>query len=990
MPNVRSRSTHAFVRTFAATALFALAGGAQAQTAKKPLDHDAYDIWNRITGSSITDDGHWILYNLVSEANDPVLHVQSVSGSTDHIIERAQDAQFSDDGRFVVFRIKPAKAAIKQAKKDSVPEAKQPQDSLGILDLNSGEVTFRAERLRNFGMPAENGEWLAYELLRPPADTAAEGEQGGRAGGGRAGAGGRGRAGGRGGRGGNGQTGERRPEDGYTLVVRNLRTGQEQRIEMATDYTFSDDGSRLAYVTATKDGSNDGVHVLETGGSTTALLAGKGDYTDVAFDDAGTQLAFLSNRDHVDDKQREFKLYYWDGQAAEAVEMAAAGSTGVPAGWWVSEFRGPSFSKNGRRLFFGTAPRPEPEPEEKKDDDENVVVDIWSWTDPLLQPMQLLQVDRERHRNYMAVASPADHRIIQLATPDMPDVTLADEGNANIALGSSNLPYQQEISWGESGQDLYLVDVNTGRHEMLVEYARSGGQLSPDAKYLSYWDGENRNWNVMDIASKKVVDVSARIPNPVHNELHDSPSLPGPYGSAGWTEGDQRFLVYDRNDIWAVDPTGATPPRDITEGVGRRDDLRFRYIRLDRDERQVAPSKDMLLSAFNLTSKQSGFYRDRVDGSKPPVRLVLQDARLGGGFGGGVDKAEDADVMMFTRSTFQEFPDIWVSGRDFSDMKRMSDANPQQSEYFWGTSELYEWRSALDGSTLQGVLYKPENFDPSREYPMMVYFYERLSDNLNSYVTPAAGSSSINISFYVSRGYVVFTPDIPYQIGYPGESALKAVVPGVISLIDEGFVDRARIGVQGHSWGGYQIAYLVTKTNVFAAAEAGAPVSDMISAYGGIRWGSGMSRMFQYEKTQSRIGGSLWEAPVHYIENSPIFWADKVQTPLLMMHNDADGAVPWYQGIEYFVALRRLSRPAWLFNYNGEDHGLRQEKNRKDWTIRLQQFFDHYLKGDPMPVWMAEGVPATMKGRTLGLELVTEKVSTEQGGKSQQRSGSHR
>jgi dipeptidyl aminopeptidase/acylaminoacyl peptidase len=225
----------------------------------------------------------------------------------------------------------------------------------------------------------------------------------------------------------------------------------------------------------------------------------------------------------------------------------------------------------------------------------------------------------------------------------------------------------------------------------------------------------------------------------------------------------------------------------------------------------------------------------------------------------------------------------------------------------------------------------------------------------------------------VSRGYLVFNPDIPYRIGYPGESAMTSVVPGVLSLIAKGFVDQNHIGVQGHSWGGYQIAYLVTKTNIFKAAEAGAPVANMISAYGGIRWSTGMSRMFQYEKTQSRIGGTLWEQPLHFIENSPIFWADKVQTPLLMMHNDQDGAVPWYQGIEYFTALRRLGKPAWMINYNGEDHGLLKLANRKDWTIRMQQFFDHYLKGDPPPVWLEQGVPAVMKGKTLGLELITDK-----------------
>ena len=293
----------------------------------------------------------------------------------------------------------------------------------------------------------------------------------------------------------------------------------------------------------------------------------------------------------------------------------------------------------------------------------------------------------------------------------------------------------------------------------------------------------------------------------------------------------------------------------------------------------------------------------------------------------------------------------------------------QQKEYLGGAAELVHWTS-LDGKALKGILYKPEDFDPSQQYPMIVYFYEKMSNQLHAHRMPTTSRGSINFAFYVSRGYLIFIPDIPYKVGFPGESALNAVIPGITHLIDQGFVSKDRIGVQGHSWGGYQIAHLVTRTNIFRAAEAGAPVSNMISAYGGIRWGSGLSRMMQYERSQSRIGGSLWETPLRFIENSPIFWADKIETPLLMLHNDNDGAVPWYQGIELFVALRRLNKPVWMINYNGEEHGIRKHHNRKDWTIRLQQFFDHYLKDAPAPVWMAEGVPATEKGKNLGLDLI--------------------
>ena len=330
-------------------------------------------------------------------------------------------------------------------------------------------------------------------------------------------------------------------------------------------------------------------------------------------------------------------------------------------------------------------------------------------------------------------------------------------------------------------------------------------------------------------------------------------------------------------------------------------------------------------------------------------------------------KAEDADQLLFTRESFIEFGDLWTSGLDMSDIKRVSDLNPQQSDYTWGTAELVRWTS-LDGLPLTGMLFKPDGFDASQKYPMMVYFYEKMSDGLHQYRAPSTARSSISFSFYVSRGYLVFVPDIPYKVGYPGESALNAVVPGVTMLINQGFVDPARVGVQGHSWGGYQIAYMITESDLFAAAEAGAPVVNMTSAYGGIRWASGMSRMFQYERTQSRIGGSLWETPLRYLDNSPLFQADKVKTPVLMLHNDDDGAVPWYQGIEFFVALRRLSKPVWMLNYNGEGHGLSKYANRRDFAIRMQQFFDHYLMDAPAPIWMTEGIPATMKGETLGLE----------------------
>lgn len=419
----------------------------------------------------------------------------------------------------------------------------------------------------------------------------------------------------------------------------------------------------------------------------------------------------------------------------------------------------------------------------------------------------------------------------------------------------------------------------------------------------------------------------------------------------------------------------------MTKGQGRARSIRFRLVQLDDEARAIDPDQDIFLSALNETSKASGYFVLRTktqdeesSEEKYPSnleQLIMLDESVN-----GIAKARNTDDVVFRRQTFRQYPDIWASTTAFKTIHRISDINPHQEEYAWGDVELIQWE-ATDGQRLDGLLYKPDDFDPAKKYPLLVYFYERRSDNLHSHYAPAAGRSIINFSFYVSRGYVLFVPDIPYQTGIPGQSAFNSVVSGTQSLIGKGFIDKKRIGIQGHSWGGYQVAYLVTKTDMFACAEAGAPVSNMTSAYGGIRWGTGLSRMFQYERTQSRIGDTLWNARDQYIENSPLFSADKINTPLLILHNDEDGTVPWYQGIELFVALRRLEKPAWLLNYNGDPHWVMGDENRRDFAIRMQQFFDHYLKDAPEPEWMAVGVPAVEKGENFGLELLEPEKETD-------------
>jgi dipeptidyl aminopeptidase/acylaminoacyl peptidase len=437
---------------------------------------------------------------------------------------------------------------------------------------------------------------------------------------------------------------------------------------------------------------------------------------------------------------------------------------------------------------------------------------------------------------------------------------------------------------------------------------------------------------------------------------------PNDYGIAGWTKNDAAILIYDRYDIWSVDPSGVMSPKNLTNG--RASKTTYRYASLDPDERSIDPGQSLLLHTFNHKHKTSGY--TNLDLRSGNMKSLIHEPYR---FTRRPQKAKDGTTIIFTRESFSEFPNIYVTDHTFQERKRISDANPQQKEYAWGSIELHEW-TAFDGQKLKGLLVKPPGFDPEKKYPMIVNFYERSSDELHNYRHPAPHRSTINYSFYASRGYVIFNPDVFYNTGYPGEGAYNSVVSGTESVVEKGFVDPERIALQGHSWGGYQIAHIITKTDMYACAESGAPVVNMISAYGGIRWGSGMSRMFQYEHTQSRIGATLWEKPELYVENSPIFNIDKINTPILILHNDNDSAVPWYQGIEFFVAMRRLGKPAWMLNYNGEPHWPLKLQNRKDFNIRMQQFFDHYLMDAPMPSWMKRGVPAVEKGILQGYELI--------------------
>lgn len=944
---------------------------------RRPLTVEDGDAWRSLRAESLSWTGAWVLWELrVADGSDGVLRVASTEDERRFTVERGTDGRFDAGERVAVCRVLPPEEEVdawKEAKEEDPKEAgEEPRPGLAVIDLEGGS-RHDIERVRSFALGEEGGDWLLVHLHEPeeeeeeeeeeapeeeePEETAEEEDDE--------------------------EAGDEDREPGTELLLRSLVDGAERRLPHVTAYRLSKDGRFLAFVTVTEEGEGDGVHRLDlrSGGDPVALRTCEDEFRSLAFAEDGDQLAFLGGardadadededekeKGKDDDAPRTWTLYHARADDLAARALVTTGTPGLPEGWGVSGHRDPAFSESGGRLLLGTAPLPEPEPEEVPEED-RVTLDVWSWTDDRIQPRQLVQLESDRERSFLAVVHLAGEapRLVQLASPEIPDVRIGGEGDAPQAVGISDLPYRHRRQWDpDLPRDLHRIDVATGRTTLLVEAAMGTPRPSPTGRWVRWWDGRARQWMGLELArGGEPFALTEDLPHPLWNELNDRPRLPRPYGTGGWLTGDVGLLVYDEHDVWLVDPTGEAPVVCVTEGVGRREGWRFRRVDLDREEPAVSPMEPLLLSAFHLKDKRGGFFRDRLIGGGEPTELLVDHKR----FGTPV-KAREGDVLRLTRQDFVEYPDLWVADTDLEGLRRLSEANPQQEEFLWGEARLHEWRSR-DGTPLQGILLVPEGFDPSREYPLVVYFYERMSDRLHSHSAPVPSRSSIRFPYYTSNGYCVFVPDIPYRIGYPGASACDAVLPGVLSLIDDGFVDPGAIGVQGHSWGGYQIAYMVTQTDLFAAAVAGAPVSNMTSAYGGIRWSSGLSRQFQYEKTQSRLGGSLWEVPLRYLENSPLFYADRVETPILMLHNDEDGAVPWYQGIEYFVALRRLGRPAWLLNYNGEGHGLGKYAHRRDYARRMSQFFDHYLRDAPPPRWLAEGIPALRKGRDLGLEPV--------------------
>ena len=971
---------------------------ALAQT-KKPLTHSVYDSWKSIGERAISNNGQYAVYVINPQEGDGILVIHNLQTGKKQEAERGFAAVISHDSRYVFYKIKPRFAETRQAKIKKKKAEEIVKDSFAIVVLGTDSI-IKIPLVKSFKTPEKANGWLAYLAEKPIPDTTkkktvidsvklkidalvkiadslirksldsvkgkiekdalinaaqktvieiyknrdalvekdAEADN----------------------------ASSDKTEEGTELVLKDLKNNKVRIIKWVSEYYFDKKGTRLLVKTTknAKDTNSKAFvllcnlqeNILDT------IMKGFADAKNFAFDEEGKQIAFVAERDSAAKAlQKFYKLWYHKQGQDSVVIIAQKSSNNIPANFTVSENADLKFSNDGSKLFFGTAPIIAAK-DTNLVDFELARLDVWNYKDDYLQPQQLKELSKEIKRSYAAVITLTDKKIVQLGSDSTENISLVNEGNADFVLAQSTKGNRVAVQWTTTeAVTAYIINTKDGNKKLIGKNMLVRFRASPMGKYIYWYDESKKNYYTYNVTSGNIKNVTYKIKVPLYDTENDVPDNPNAAGFTGWMAEDKYMLVNDEFDIWKVAPEGGEMPVSITNGFGRKRNTTYTYVMTDVEKRYFAPTENILLRMFEKSNKNVAHVLANLQGV-PYLQLkkIEQNAYS------NLLKAKDAEMYLLNKTSVKSSE--LFSSSNLVDMQQLTNVADQQKEYNWLNAELIKWKM-LDGKMSEGILYKPENFVATKKYPVIFYFYERNADKLHNYMNPAPSASTINIPYFTSNGYLVFDPNIYYKTGEPGQSAYNSVVSAAKMLSKMPWVDSTRMGIQGQSWGGYQVAYLVTRTNIFRAAGAGAPVSNMTSAYGGIRWGTGISRQFQYEKSQSRIGVTLWQRPDLYIKNSPLFAVDKIKTPLLLMHNDADGAVPWYQSIEMFTAMRRLGKPVWMLQYNGEDHNLVERKNRKDLSIRLAQFFDYWLKDAPAAYWIKSGVPATQKGINWGLDV---------------------
>lgn len=904
---------------------------------KKIIDHTVYNSWKKIGNTKLSNNGKLAVYTIEPHRGDGFLYlVNTETGAKIDSFARASSPAFSYDSQFLIFTISAGFDTLRSCELNKVKKEKWPKDSLGILNITTNKLE-KIARIKSAEIHEKLN--LVYVLSE---DNTIKGEKIKKK-----------------------WFQKKKKEiesDGTVLTVFDLDGAKKQLEKHVTEISFHPIEKQAVYVSHQKNKKTDEyqLHVINL--SSFEQLVSSSNFTEInhiRYSEKGEKIAFLASADTA--KIKKYALYLIENNTIRMCLDTL--QLHFPKEKKLSNKRKLEFSENGTRIFLGLEKIEKTAEKDTLLESEKARVDLWHWQDKRLQPQQLLEKKNDEKKTDLAYYDLKKEKLIFLASDSL-EVQLEDHGNSDFALAVANGMYQASYNWDYPyKEDFYRLNVQNGSLELIQKGLIYGAQLSPSGRYFYYFDSLDLQIYVQDLTLKTKHCLSCSAPNAIWTEdMNGMPVKPSPIGFRAWTRGEKELVLQSKYDVWLYDLT-KNELSSLTKEQGIKQKIRLELRTWESDSTYLDPS-NVYLVGFHEKDKSASVYYNASQTEFDFKSVFVSKHKIA-----GIRKAENASNFIFQAYSIQDYPDLHVAKLEQGSIPtRLSITNPQQAEYNWATVELVSWTS-YDSIPLEGLLYKPENYDPSKKYPLLVYFYEMYSDDLHNHYAPKPTASIIYPTEYASAGYFVFIPDIRYKPGHPAQGAYNCIMSGTDHILQKyPAVDSMRMGLQGQSWGGYQTAQLVTMTNRYAAAMAGAPVSNMFSAYGGMRWGSGLNRQFQYERTQSRIGKTIWEAPELYVENSPLFHLPNVKTPLLIMHNDGDGAVPWYQGIELFTGLKRLGKPAWLLNYNDDDHNLMRNANRMDLSVRMRQFFDYYLLEKPAPNWLLNGIPALEKGSAESLK----------------------
>ncbi len=779
---------------------------------------------------------------------------------------------------------------------------------------------------------------------------------------------------GRGGRGG-GAGGADDATPGATLILRQLASGRDTAFGNVSEFAWQDwkhRGALLAMAISTGDKTGNGIQLFDSQTASLKVLdSSTASYSNLAWrKDSGDLAALKSKTDDTHDGPTYLGLAWTHvGEPAEAAHVYdPTKDAKFPSGLRTVTYRRPSWSDDGATIFLGLsdwyAKPPTPkrggrggsattggEPASTASDgagetpaaaaDDEPTVDVWHWRDTEVMAYQVKNATQDGRRNLLAAWHVDNGGLTQLGKALTEQVTPIK--HRNLAVAAEWKEYAMDRSIGRPAADIYLVDTASGERTKIKDKLNDDRylQTSPGGRYLLYL--ENDHYWVVDVATRAAVNITKNVKTSfIDHESDETVKQKPPFGVAGWTKDDHDVVLYDKFDLWKLSTDGKQAVR-LTDGGA--DQVRHRYLRMDPDSEFIDLDKPVYLSLFGIWSKKSGFAMLKP-GAAAPEKLVLADKTVD-----RLSKASDAPVYSYIAESFEESPNVFVGEADLKDAARITDTNTFQAKYAWGRSELIEYKSS-NGTRLQGILDYPAGYEAGKKYPMIVYMYEKLSDGLHRYNSPSE-RSYYSVSAMTSHGYFVLQPDIVFQKREPGVSVADCVTAAVKKVQEKGVVDK--VGIVGHSWGGFDASYLATHTSIFAAAIAGAPITDLVSNYGNHHWSNGIAETDHIETGQQRMEVPLYEDLPAYIRNSAVFGVNTMTTPLMIEVGDADGTVFYHQGIELYNIARRAKKNVVLLVYGGEDHGLRKKADQVDYQRRIFAWFGYYLKGELAPTWITEG-----------------------------------